>query len=119
MKWLLSPVPQDRVRTTARPVPLTPLHLTGAAFLPAGRASIPPTATGCPTRSARGMDLVKELSGGGENSLQLELFIEKSNKKGRREPALHIPCATQPRCLGLCGGAEPRPQALWELWEAG
>lgn len=65
------------------------------------------------------MDLVKELSGGGENSLQLELFIEKSNKKGRREPALHIPCATQPRCLGLCGGAEPRPQALWELWEAG
>lgn len=54
-RHLPSPLsPQGRARRTAHLVVLRLLHPTGAASPPAVRASTPPTATGCPTKSARG-----------------------------------------------------------------
>lgn len=46
--------PQGQARRTVHPVPPRPPHPNGAASPPAVRASTPPTATGCPTKSARG-----------------------------------------------------------------
>lgn len=54
-RHLPSPLsPQGRARRTVHPVPPRPLHPTGAVSPPAVRASTLPTATGCPTKSARG-----------------------------------------------------------------
>lgn len=46
--------PQGQARRIAPPAPPRALHPTGAVSPPAERVSTPPTATGCPTKSARG-----------------------------------------------------------------
>lgn len=60
---LFSLSPQGQERTTAVPAPPRALHPTGAVSLPAVRVSIPPTATGCPTKSARGTEPPEQSQG--------------------------------------------------------
>lgn len=55
--------PQGQVRRTAPPAPPRALHPTGAVSLPAVRVSTPPTATGCPTKSARGTEPPEQSQG--------------------------------------------------------
>lgn len=55
--------PQGQARRTAPPAPPRALQPTGAVSPPAVRVSTPPTATGCPTKSARGTEPPEQSQG--------------------------------------------------------